>query len=335
MRSLLPHLLLTQLALTGLACAHGTTPSMTSVWLDVDSAAGVPRRDIDDAVAMIQAFHAPQLTVRGVSVVFGNTTLKRAVPIAEFVSAHFGPPGLKVYPGAEAAGHFDTATPATEALAQALAKAPLTLLVLGPATNIASLLVQHPELAGQIQAVVAVAGRRPGQRFTTGTESLKGHRDFNFEQDPEAFKVILDHEIPLVLAPWELSSTLWITQHELQRWASGPPATQWLAAAAPSWLKLWKDRFAVDGFNPFDTLAVGVLTAPALITCEVLPVQVQAGPDDVAAPDSSASPAHKAYLVVDSKASVPRHAKYCYRAHPAFHEQLMQDLLTEPADRKR
>ena len=39
----------------------------TQVWLDVDVAAGIPQRDVDDALAMIQAFHSPSLGVRGVS----------------------------------------------------------------------------------------------------------------------------------------------------------------------------------------------------------------------------------------------------------------------------
>ncbi len=206
---------------------------------------------------MIQAFNAPELRVRGVSVVFGNTSLDRALPIAELVTQRFGP---------------------------------------------------------------------AGQRFTTGTHNLQGHLDFNFEQDPEAFRGILGHNISLVLAPWELSSTVWMTQREMERWAAGPPATRWLAAAAPSWLGLWKDRFRVEGFNPFDTLAVGVLTSPKLMTCEDLPVEIISGPNDVNI--DAVGAADKSYLVVDSESRATRRAKYCHRADPLFHEDLMQRLLT-------
>ena len=40
-----------------------------AVWMDVDPAAGLEGKDVDDALALIQAFHSPELDVRGVSVV--------------------------------------------------------------------------------------------------------------------------------------------------------------------------------------------------------------------------------------------------------------------------
>src|SRR6185295_12927627 len=98
---------------------------------------------------------------------------------------------------------------------------PLTILALGPATNVATVLANHPELAARVTRVIAVAGRRPGQRFTTGTSNRAGHRDFNFELDPRAFQVLLDSKVELVLAPFEISSKIWMTAADLDRLASG------------------------------------------------------------------------------------------------------------------
>ena len=58
-------------AVVSAAAAHAAT----DVWLDVDVAAGLPGRDVDDALALIHAFHSPELKVRGVSAVFGNAPL--------------------------------------------------------------------------------------------------------------------------------------------------------------------------------------------------------------------------------------------------------------------
>ena len=56
------------------------------------------------------------------------------------------------------------ATDATAALAGALRETQLTIIALGPLTNIAALLTEKPELAMNIKSIVAVAGNRSGQR---------------------------------------------------------------------------------------------------------------------------------------------------------------------------
>lgn len=308
------------------AAASAPTPAPIPVWIDVDTAAGVDKRDVDDAVALVQAFGSPELAIRGVSVVFGNTTLANADPIAREVTSRFGPAGLAVHRGAASAEERGQRTPASDALIAALEREPLTVLVLGPATNLATVLELRPDLAPRITELIAVAGRRPGQRFTTGTTNPKGHRDFNFEQDPDAFATILAADVPLTLAPWEISSTVWIRDAELARWARGSPASQWLAAAAPSWIGLWKDVFAVDGFNPFDTLAIAVLTSPHLVECLTSPIHIVEGPDDVTAvPLQGVVVDRKPYLVIDPGAG-ERTARYCHTAKPAFLEDLMTRL---------
>lgn len=297
--------------------------------MDVDTATGVPEKDVDDGVALIQAFRSPELEIRGVSVVYGNTDLERALPIARHAVTEYGPEGLRVHRGAASAAELGEETPATRALEAALERQPLTLLVLGPATNVATVLKRRPDLADRVVELIAVAGRRPGQRFVTGTVNARGHRDFNFEQDPDAFRVILDSGVPLTLAPWEISSKIWITDAELARWAEGDAATRWLARAAQSWIGLWKRSFEVDGFNPFDTLAVAVLTHPELITCEELPIAIAVGPNDVTAPEmqGSTKPEDKPYLVVSRELETDRTARYCYDVKPAFRGALMERLL--------
>ena len=51
-----------------------------NVWLDVDTSIGLPRGEVDDGLALIQAFHSPELAIRGISVVFGNASLEEAAP---------------------------------------------------------------------------------------------------------------------------------------------------------------------------------------------------------------------------------------------------------------
>lgn len=301
----------------------------TAVWIDTDPALGEPERDVDDGLALVQAFRLPTLDIRGVSVVFGNAPLDRGVPIARRVLDELGRRDMPVAAGAAGAGDLGRETEATRAMARALETGPLTILALGPATNVATVIRRHPTLASRITQVVAVAGRRPGQRFTTGTTNARGHRDFNFELDPEAFRVLLRAGVPLVLAPFEISSAVWIRDADLDRLAAGPPAAQMLVAPSRAWLGLWRRLWAVDGFNPFDTLAVGYVARPEGFVCEPLPIDIRVLPDDVTEPGVQGTAVReKPYLLVSSSLTgAAAKATYCSKAPPGFEDGLIEDLL--------
>lgn len=298
------------------------------VWIDTDPAVGVKDRDVDDGLALVQAFNSPEIAVRGVSVVFGNAPLKRAWPIGRRIVQRYGPTGLHAYSGAASAPELGTETRASRALAAALKAEPLVVLVLGPATNVATVLKNHPELGSRIVRLVAVAGRRPGQRFTTGTTNPAGHRDFNFEMDPAAFQVLLDARLPITLAPFEISSRIWMTADDLARLTRGPAAVRSMVAAARAWLGLWQRTFGVDGFNPFDTLAIARVVSPNLLTCEELPARIEERPDDVTEPRmQGATTARKPYLLVGRELAPARLVEYCGLAAPAVKDDLLRRLL--------
>ncbi len=265
-----------------LACVHapGATPTPTArlrVWVDADMAVGVHERDVDDGVALLAALRSPSLDVVGVSTVFGNAPLADADRIARELAAAWAP-GLSVARGASGPG--DVATPAVDAIIEALEAGPIDLLVLGPATNVGAALQRRPDLIGSVRRVVVVAGRRAGQRFTTGTTNSRGHRDFNFEQDPASMAALFEAGAPVVLAGFPVSQHVWVDAERLSQWENDPLAARFVPAARV-WMGLWERVFSVAAFNPFDTLAVGVLVVPELLTCPAVQVQVIEGPDDV------------------------------------------------------
>lgn len=314
--------------LSGLAHSPAAAPRV-AVWIDTDPAVGETDRDVDDGLALLQAFHSPELDIQGVSVVFGNAPLDRGLPIAQRLVRDSGPRGLKVYGGADAAADPPVETDASRAIAAALRQAPLTILALGPMTNVAAVLARHPDLASRITRVVAVAGRRPGQRFTTGTTNPQGHRDFNFELDPRGFQTLLDSHVEVVLAPFEISSKIWIQAGDLDRLAASPStAARSLVAPSRAWLALWARLFGVDGFNPFDTLAVAYAVSAQGFACEVLPARIDTLADDVTEPGVQGTRVeHKPYLLAarnlaDTRARVT----YCSEAPPDFKADLMSRL---------
>lgn len=294
------------------------------IWLDIDPSIGIHEGEVDDGLAFIQAMHSPELNVRGVSLTFGNTGLKRTVPIAADLLLRFGPPGMTAHPGAASAGDFGRETAAVTAMAEALREGPMTILALGPMTNVGTLLRLHPESAGRIEAIVMVAARRPGQRFITGSLTSTPHRDFNFELDAEAMQEVLDSNVKLVFAPWEVSSKVWIRQADLDELAGMGESGEYLSGACQSWIERWKSRLGVDGFNPFDTLAVGYVSHPQLFETSEVGVWIETGPDDRARPGQILK--DKPYLLVDPTRTDARQAVYCHTPKAGFKVLLMQRL---------
>lgn len=290
---------------------------------------------MDDGFALIQAFRSPELSIRGVSVVFGNTPLDAAFPIGQRVVRDFGPQDLPIYRGASSAQELGRETAASRALAEALLREPLTILAIGPVTNIATVLENHPELARHLTQIIAVAGRRPQQRFLASAKA-RPFRDFNFEMDPEAFRVLLDSGVPLVLDPWEISSKVWLHHDDLEKIRKSNPSLRWVIDAASDWLALWKQNHGVDGFNPFDTLAVGYARAPSSFSCESRPVTIRVLPDDTVGPNET-HVSQKPYLIAGRTIDSNRSALYCYQAPTVFASELVQVLskpigLTAPID---
>lgn len=296
--------------------------AQTDVWLDVDVAAGLPNRDVDDALALIQAFNSPELKIRGISAVFGNAPLADGLPIAREVVEKFGPAGIEVQPGAASKEELGQENDAVRALAAALNEKSLTILALGPVTNVGTLVQKHPDLHTKIERIVIVAARRPGQKFTYPTAGGYSFRDFNFESDPEAMQVLLDSEINLVFTPWEVSSHVWITPDDLSRNATYGGAGIWIEEKSLAWAQMWIERFKTVGFNPFDTLAVGWVTHPKLIQTMPVSVWIEEGPDDTK-PADKAQP--KPYLLV-KEGGEGRKATYAYKPAPQFTRVLMDRL---------
>jgi pyrimidine-specific ribonucleoside hydrolase len=294
------------------------------VWLDVDTANGVG--DVDDGLMMIQCFHSPELCIRGVSVLFGNTTLEKAMPIAEEIIRKFGPADLVPLSGAASADDRGKETHAFAGLVAGLTDRPLVILAVGPATNIATLLERRPDLAGRIRQLIMVAGRRPGQKFVTSARQIQPHPDANFEKDVEGMRTILASDVPLVLAPWEVSSHVWLSKNDLERMRPTSPSGEWIASTSQYWLNLWAIGIDSRGFNPFDTLAAGYLTHPTMIETMRVRVSIEEDIDDRATPAEKEAGKKKHYLIVRPANGTGREGIYCTKPAAEFHDLLVDRL---------
>lgn len=298
------------------------------VWIDTDLSVGMKRHkregicDVDDGYAILQLMKAENVEIKGISAVFGNTLIENAYHLCKII-VNFSEAKIPVYKGAgDAVELKDVRTnEAVEALAEALKQQKMTIMAIGPATNIGILFLKYPELKDQIEEVVLVAGRRkPTDHFEIGDKGVHA-QDLNFDLDNEAFRIMFEHGVKVVLCPFEISSKVWVKKEDLEFLANGDAANKWIAEASETWLQQWISLGA-DGFNPFDVLASHYIIAPEDIISEELNAHLEIHEDDVVAKNDKDH--FKQYLICDKAAGFP--VVYCHDVVEDYHQKLMDSL---------
>jgi purine nucleosidase len=247
------------------------------VWVDTDAACEPGWNDPDDCLALL-ALLQTDVEVVGVSTVFGNAAATRTHSIAmEAVRrAGGGRAAVPVYRGCAEPFSACAGNAAVAALRAAIDAGPLTIVALGPVTNVArAFSAAKPAQRAQVE-IVAVMGRRPGHRFhPTENRSrdawLFGHgpvfRNLNAELDPQAVAVLLALQPRLTLVPYEAARQVMLDADDLERIAARDAAGAWIAARCKVWLAQWRERVGLDGFYPFDLVAAMYLLGPRRFDC--------------------------------------------------------------------
>jgi inosine-uridine nucleoside N-ribohydrolase len=263
------------------AFLSGTAAAERNVWIDADPACGLGKtRDVDDCWAIIAAIRSSRLNVVALSTVFGNVNLDKATAVARSLLTSIGthepirtvPP---VYAGATKPIGRDPVVPlAVRELESALTERPMTILALGPPTNIAMLLKKRPDLAHRIEAIVAVAGQRPGQVFKVGSTPILHFHDLNVRKDPDAFDIVLRSGVSVHLVPFEVGRQATVTRADLESLKSSGNLDRWIGRRSAAWLDFWEGTLGAAGFFPFDTMAVAYLVEPQLFSCGPMPTKI-------------------------------------------------------------
>jgi purine nucleosidase len=190
---------------------------MQRLWIDTDTAS-------DDAVAILMALRWPDVKVEGISVVAGNVPLEmcstnarytvelcgKQTPVYEGAAhplirepfwAYFfhGPDGMggMNYPDPQ---RLPCPEPAVDVLIKTIRENPdeITLVTLGPLTNIALAVSLAPDIVDKIPAVYVMGGAA----CTVG--NVTPAAEYNIWVDPEAAHMVYHADLPLVQVGWEL-----------------------------------------------------------------------------------------------------------------------------------
>lgn len=258
------------------------------VLISTDSSTGLiggwraGRSDIDDGLAIAMAHHAEELDLRGVVVTFGNNDLEPQALVAERIAAELEG-DVPVLRGASVAltspqvewtdgGEIPEAcwNEGVAFMEEAIAAEPepMTILAIGPLTDLACLLLNRPEAAEGIGQVVAIMGRSPEQSFAIN--GVTGLTDFNFVMDVRAAQLVLESEVSLALMPFELTSSALVPAESLEVLRESPsPLNDFFLSATEPWVDYWNTVFSEEGFHPWDQNAIYYAMRPEAFACEM------------------------------------------------------------------
>jgi inosine-uridine nucleoside N-ribohydrolase len=147
-------------------------------------------------------------------------------------------------------------------------RGPLTLLAIGPLTDVACLVLTHPKLAARITELVFLGGRAPDQVLALPGSDVT-FTDFNFAQDVRAAEIVLGSTIPLTFITFSLSSSTIYPTAEVARLgtAACSPRARVLSRASQPRIQYYWDDLGVDGLLAFDVNAAYYVARPELFDC--------------------------------------------------------------------
>jgi inosine-uridine nucleoside N-ribohydrolase len=228
--------------------------------IDTDPATGVPNRDVDDGLALLVLLASPEVEVEGVTVTFGNVPVDRAFAIAQEL---LGLAGVTVplHKGAGSRKELGRPSEAVDFLIETVRKSPgeISLLALGPLTNIATAMALDPEFAPKLRELVVMGGSLCFKPFSFFGE-------LNFHLDGRAAAAVLEAPVPTTLITMDVCSQAVFREAELRRVMDhDSPVARQLTKAIGPWLALNRRVFfKAKGFFPWDVVAASWLIDPTL-----------------------------------------------------------------------
>ena len=257
----------------------------TPIILDTDGG-------VDDALAIIMALNAPQLELKAITVVAGNIDVDQAaynvlrvLNIAQphsppfvakgceqpLVRAPFNAAGIH---GADGLGELHRFTDAAgtarypklplqpsnkDAIAVLLEAAHtlgerLTIITLGPLTNIATAIQRDAATMRRVGRIVTMGGA------VTVPGNISAAAEFNFFVDPDAAQVVMESGIPVVLVGLDVAMKAPLPRHRVEEHLQRYPTqvAQFIADCTEIYMAFYRDNEGFHGCYVHDPLAIGI-----------------------------------------------------------------------------
>ncbi|MFV0300122.1 MAG: nucleoside hydrolase [Paracoccus sp. (in: a-proteobacteria)] len=241
----------------------------------------------DDAVAILLALASPELEVLGLTAVAGHVPLALTQVNARKICELAGRPDLPVFAGCDAplarklvtAEHVHGKTGldgielpaptmplqdrhAVDFIIDTLRREPagtVTLVPIGPLTNIAEAFRRAPDIVGKVQEIVLMGGAY----FEVG--NITPAAEFNIFVDPEAAALVFASGAPLVVLPLDatheaLTSAEWVAEMRALPGRCGPAVASW----TDFFERFDKEKYGSKGAPLHDPCTIAWLLRPDL-----------------------------------------------------------------------
>jgi inosine-uridine nucleoside N-ribohydrolase len=242
----------------------------------------------DDAIALLLALASPELEVLGVTTVAGNQTIEKVTANALRVLELAGRGDVPVAAGADqplvgelvvaADAHGETGLDgpdlpepggrpveehAVAFLAEQLlaSERPVTLVPLGPLTNVALLLAERPEAAERIERIVFMGGAIAEGNMTPSAE-------FNIWIDPEAAAHVFASGLDVTMVGLDVTNRAVLTPEDADRLRPHGPVGRAVAGMLDFYGAFYREAYDHGGCPVHDALAVAHVIRPELVRTE-------------------------------------------------------------------
>src|SRR6266568_8197340 len=251
---------------------------------------------VDDALALLLVMRSPELKIEAITPVAGNVPLELSLPNALRMVEIAGRTDIPVAVGAKAPllrrlvtaayAHGENglggavfpepkikpvAEPAAKFISQIVRKYPgeVTLITIGPLTNIATALNMDSELARIVKSLVMMGGSLSGGNITPAAE-------FNVYVDPEAARIVFQSGIPITMVGLDVTRKTSLTdEHGRILEAGQNPVSQAAAKIARNAINHNREQGFLVGPNMHDSLAVAGFLEPSLLKFQDYYVDVE------------------------------------------------------------
>jgi inosine-uridine nucleoside N-ribohydrolase len=250
----------------------------------------------DDAMAILLAAASPAIDLLGITTVAGNQTLPKttlnarrictaagitSVPIAagraQPLHGQLRPsPGIHGESGLDGPAFGEPTVGvepvgAVEFLRRVILDAdqPVTLVATGPLTNVAALLLAHPQVAGRLREIVVMGG-------STERGNVTPYAEFNIHTDPEAASIVVGSGLPVTLCGLNVTHRALATGAVLERIAAlGTPLARICVDLLTFFAGSYRRVFGFDAPPLHDPVAVARVIDPAVVTAVEANVAVE------------------------------------------------------------
>jgi purine nucleosidase len=148
----------------------------------------------------------------------------------------------------------------------------VTLVTLGPLTNVAIALAFAPHLTDRIERIVTMGGAVRSEGNATPAA------EFNILADPEAAAIVLRSGAPVTLVPLDATMRAIFPGEWSERLESSQDAVERFAGGLGVHVtRIYRQYYGIDGFALHDPLAMAVAIDPSLVEGRDLWVTVDTG----------------------------------------------------------